>query len=623
MSDRIDQLSAALAGRYDIDRQIGEGGMAWVYLATDLKHGREVAIKVLKPDLSASLGVDRFLEEIRTTAGLQHPHILPLFDSGEAGGFLFYVMPFVDGESLHERIKRERQLPIDEAIRIGADVARALHAAHEKGIVHRDVKPGNILLSGREALVADFGIAVAVDAAAGGRHTQAGINIGTPLYMSPEQAAGDETIGSAADIFSLACVLYEMLVGTPPYTGNTPQAVLGKILSGSPPPSTGVRRTIPINVDAALQRALEVIPADRFKSAADFANALTNPSFRYGESTRGSRRSGERRWRMTTAITGAIAVLAVAVALLRGPPTPEAGLKQFVLPVGAQGSPALLPDESGVLFAAPTGPGLSELRIRRWASLDTIQIAGSEGRLLGTPTASPDGEQVAFQRDGDLLVVDLRTGIIRNAARDVGCCSRWADNGYIYYSAGSTQNIMRVSAEGGTPEPITSPEDMAGREGEFHLMDDGDTGLFTVWANPPRLEAIRISTGERREVVPGLKSFDIGDGRIVYATMDGSLHAAEFDTRSMSLRGDPIQVGTDVLINLENYPVYSVTPNGTLAYVTQQQAGNMSPVWVTRDGSRSLIDIPSYDPAGNGPVAVSRDGRQIALSIIREARTDI
>ena len=274
MSDPVARLNAALEGRYAVERQLGEGGMATVYLAQDLKHNRPVALKVLKPEISAVVGSDRFLSEIETTANLQHPHILPLFDSGEAASFLFYVMPYVEEESLRDRIDREKQLPVDEAVRIATAVANALDYAHRHKVIHRDIKPANILLQDGEPVVADFGIALAVGAAGGNRLTETGLSLGTPFYMSPEQATGDQVVGPASDTYALACVLYEMLVGEPPYLGNTAQAVLGKIIQGAPVSATALRKSIPANVDAAVRKALETLPADRFTGAQDFARAL-------------------------------------------------------------------------------------------------------------------------------------------------------------------------------------------------------------------------------------------------------------------------------------------------------------------------------------------------------------
>ena len=274
MSDPITRLNTALEGRYAIEREIGEGDMATVYRAEDLKHERKVALKVLKPEVAAVIGAERFLTEIKTTAHLQHPHILPLFDSGEADRLLFYVMPYVEGESLREKLDRERQLSVDEAVRLTTDVSEALQAAHEQGVIHRDIKPANILLSGRRPLVADFGIALAVSAAGGDRLTETGLSMGTPHYMSPEQAAGESHIDARSDIYSLATMLYEMLAGEPPYSGRTPQVVLTKRLVEPVPSVRRIRDKVPASIDAAIQRALAPVPADRFATTGEFTAEL-------------------------------------------------------------------------------------------------------------------------------------------------------------------------------------------------------------------------------------------------------------------------------------------------------------------------------------------------------------
>ena len=274
IEDPIIRLNAALEGRYRVEREIGEGGMTTVYLAEDLRHERKVALKVLKPELAAVVGAERFLAEIKTTANLQHPHILALYDSGEADGFLFFVGPFVGGESLRDRLDREKQLPVDDAIRIATEVADALDYAHRQGVIHRDIKPGNILLHEGRVLVADFGIALAVGAAGGGRLTETGLSLGTPHYMSPEQATGDQNVGPQTDTYALGCVLYEMLVGEPPYTGPNAQAVLGQIIIADPVSAAKKRASIPPNVDAAIRKVLEKLPADRFGSTQEFSHAL-------------------------------------------------------------------------------------------------------------------------------------------------------------------------------------------------------------------------------------------------------------------------------------------------------------------------------------------------------------
>ncbi len=272
----LERLNAALAGRYAVERELGSGGMATVYLANDVKHHRKVAVKVLRPELASAIGPDRFLREIEIVAKLNHPHILALYDSGEADGFLFYVMPYVKGESLRQRLHREKLLPIEEAISVTRHAASALDHAHAHGVIHRDIKPENILLHEGEAMVADFGIALAVSGDRGGqRLTDRGVWVGTPEYMSPEQALGDRALDARSDVYSLGCVLYELLAGEPPYTGPTAQAVMAKRLTDPVPGVRRLRAPVPAGVEDALRKALATEPADRFGTAAAFAEALT------------------------------------------------------------------------------------------------------------------------------------------------------------------------------------------------------------------------------------------------------------------------------------------------------------------------------------------------------------
>ena len=271
----IDALRLALGDRYRIERELGQGGMATVFLARDLKHDRDVAIKVMHPEIAQSLGAERFLREIAMTANLRHPHILPLYDSGSVAGVLFYVMPYIDGGSLRDRLEREKQLPIDEALAIAREVADALGYAHASGVVHRDIKPENILLERGHAVVSDFGIARAGSVLDKERITETGMSLGTPTYMSPEQAAGDRDVDGRSDLYSLGCVLYEMLGGQPPFTGPTVESVTRQHLITEPPPITNLRPTVPPEVAGALARTLAKNPADRFNPAAQFVQALT------------------------------------------------------------------------------------------------------------------------------------------------------------------------------------------------------------------------------------------------------------------------------------------------------------------------------------------------------------
>src|SRR5437764_950178 len=276
MSELGEQLTRPLAERYVIERKIGAGGMATVFLARDLKHDRHVAVKILEPELAAVMGVERFLAEISVTAHLQHPNILPLFDSGEtSNGSLFYVMPFVEGDSLRQRLDREKQLPVDEAIRITTAIAGAVDYAHRHQVVHRDLKPENVLFQEGQPLVSDFGIALAVSHAGGHRITQTGLSLGTPAYMSPEQATGDRAIDGRTDVYSLGAILYEMLTGDPPHTGSTAQAIIARVLTEKPRAVRTVRPAVPVHVESVVERALEKLPADRWETAGAFCDALT------------------------------------------------------------------------------------------------------------------------------------------------------------------------------------------------------------------------------------------------------------------------------------------------------------------------------------------------------------
>ncbi|MDQ3081210.1 MAG: serine/threonine protein kinase, partial [Gemmatimonadota bacterium] len=405
MTDVSARITATVAERYRIERELGAGGMATVYLAEDIRHRRKVAIKVLHPELSAVLGPDRFLKEIELTANLQHPHILPLFDSGNADGLLYYVMPYVEGETLRGLLSRERQLAVPQAVRIASEVADALDYAHKRKVIHRDVKPENILLHDGRALVADFGIALAVQQAGGERMTQTGMSLGTPQYMAPEQAMGDRSVDHRADIYALGAVTYEMLAGEPPFTGPTPQAIVAKVITEKPRPLREVRDTVPRHVAAAVHAALQKLAADRPASAAEFAAGLATATAASVTTDDPVVRGFDRR----IAAAAALAMLAVAGAagfVIGGRSNIDDSSRTIpsrlsilapavggVGPAGLHRQIALTPDGSAVVYVIVSPAGENGLAYQRLDALEPTILPGTNGML--NPIVSPDGRSVA------------------------------------------------------------------------------------------------------------------------------------------------------------------------------------------------------------------------------------
>jgi Tol biopolymer transport system component len=408
VNDDLSRLSASLAERYRIERELGAGGMATVYLAHDLKHDRNVAIKVLRHELAAVIGAERFLSEIKTTANLQHPHILSLFDSGSVDGTVFYVMPFVEGESLRDRLTREKQLPVREALGIAREIADALQYAHNHGIIHRDIKPENILLQGGHALVADFGIALAASKVGGNRMTETGMSLGTPQYMSPEQAMGERDLDARTDIYALGCVTFEMLAGEPPFTGPTAQSIVARVITAPAPPVRSKRDTVPEQVDDAIQIALQKNPADRFRSAAEFSAALEAPTATTGRTPPVSR-SRSSPWRRA-ALPGAVALIALAAFLLggkllggRGAPPMVLGRSTHVTwDPGLEITPALSPDGRSVAYAA--GPLVKlHVMVRPVGQGRAIALTGDTSEVEAEPQWSADGSRILFLAHGGVF----------------------------------------------------------------------------------------------------------------------------------------------------------------------------------------------------------------------------
>ena len=386
-------LVEALADRYAIQRELGRGGMATVYLARDVRHDRMVALKVMRPELAAAIGNERFLREIQIAARLHHPHVLALYDSGEAGGFLYYVMPYVEGESLRDRLDRDHQLPIDDALQIAREVADALSYAHSHDVVHRDIKPENILLSSGHALVADFGIARAITAAGGERLTETGLSIGTPSYMSPEQAAGNSSIDGRSDIYSLGCVLYEMLAGEPPHMGPNAQAIIAKRLTEPVPSLRETRETIPPETDAALSRALARVPADRYATATEFAAALAPAVTASGATPAAAAPTGRNPILLAAISTVALVAVVIIVMLLARGNTPAA-------PTDDRPTLAVLPFEN---LGAPEdeyfADGITEEMTSRLAEISGLGVTSR------TSTLRYKGTQRALREIGDELNV--------------------------------------------------------------------------------------------------------------------------------------------------------------------------------------------------------------------------
>ena len=594
MSDPVTRLNTALEGRYAIERELGEGGMATVYLARDLKHNRNVALKVLKPELAAVVGAERFLAEITTTANLTHPHILPLHDSGEADGFLFYVMPYIEGESLRERIDREKQLGVDDSVAITQKVAGALDYAHEHGVVHRDIKPGNILLSEQgEPLVADFGIALAVAQAGGGRITETGLSLGTPHYMSPEQATGDRDVDPRSDVYALGCVLYEMLSGQPPFSASSAQAVLVKILTMDAPSITSERRTVPPNVGAALAKSLEKLPADRFTSAAEFAAALTDPSFTYEARrptsvaattpeplTASPTATGIDR-RVLTAVS-AVAVLAVVLAAwgwMDRSSGPEPAALRVSLDLGDMvvdpyTDVVVAPDRSAFAFNSPNGPEQA-LYARRADEERFRRLPGTEqGRH---PSFSPDGEWIVYRQwspqgvsgldpllkvtvDGGSPLTVLPAGVLTHAVFPY-----WGDDGMIIFRA--DEGLFRIADTGGQPELLLEGAGWA----SFPRPLPGGSGILFTDRRTLSIAVLDLEADTVREVLgEGVDGMYLETGHIIYAHPNGGLFAAPFDVNSLEVTGQSVPVLDDVSMPPVGAFIirarYSVSRDGTLVY---------------------------------------------------------
>jgi tRNA A-37 threonylcarbamoyl transferase component Bud32 len=484
VSDLVSQLTSALADRYRIERELGQGGMATVYLAEDVRHRRKVAVKVLRPELSAALGPERFLREIETTANLRHPHILPLYDSGAAAEFLFYVMPLVEGESLRDRITRERQLPIDDALGIAREVADALGYAHSRGIIHRDIKPENILLEGGHAVVADFGIARALSAAGGEQLTRTGMSIGTPSYMSPEQAAGEQNLDGRSDLYALGCVLFEMLGGQPPFTGPTVESVVHQHLMVEPPPITNLRPTVPAAVAGALARTLAKAPADRFNPAAQFVQALSPASIAgtVPQQVPASTAEPRARW-IATGLAALLLAAAGAGYVLTRDAMPAVLLEPKRVVV------ATFENKSGDPALDPLGAMAADWIARGLIGTGLVDVGGTSADLAARGvTASAHPGHSAIQA----LARNANAGLVISGAYYAQGDSVLFQADFTDANAGTlVQTVGPVAARASAP--LEGVERLRQRVigGLGPLVDASLLSLGSVLSRPPSLEAYR------------------------------------------------------------------------------------------------------------------------------------
>ena len=637
MSELSERLRAALADRYRLERELGQGGMATVYLAQDLRHDRKVAIKVLRPELAAVIGADRFLSEIRTTANLQHPHILPLFDSGAADSFLFYVMPFIEGESLRDRLTREKQLPITDAVRVAAEVASALDYAHRHNVIHRDIKPENILLHDGRALVADFGIALAASKAGGSRMTETGMSLGTPAYMSPEQAMGEREITARSDVYALAATTYEMLVGDPPFTGSTAQAIVAKVLTTEPTGLAAQRRSIPPEVEAAVLTALEKLPADRFATAAEFAAALIGQADgRTTERLRARPAAPVRRFPTPSMILALLAgaIMVAAWGWLRPAPTPATSrqqvtlwrhsLGQFLAPgVVFEGTQAAIaPDASSIVFCDGVSDSARLMRKLR-SEAEARPMNSTEGGV--SPFFSPDGRWVGFVTlDGHLRKVPSEGGGAVTLAADVNTSylsAAWLDDGTIVY-AGKGGDLRRVASDGGASRPVrTSAKAQRSNFATLSSVPGSRGVLYTRCPGNCAVEsAIYVvdfaADSSRLVVADAAGAWYSPSGHLLYTDRAGGLYAAGFDPKRLALTSGAVPVIEGVA------PAsFTMSASGTVLY--SLVAGSSAPselVWVSRDGRTEPLD--STWRADFQYPALSPDGRTLAVSV-RDGSTQI
>jgi len=648
---QIDRLNGALAGRYRIERELGEGGMATVYLCEDVKHDRKVALKLLKPELAAVLGAERFLQEIKTTAALQHPHILPLFDSGAADGFLFYVMPYIKGETLRDKLNRETQLGVEEAVRIAREVADALDYAHRNGVVHRDIKPENILMNDGRPMVADFGIALAVSAAASGRMTETGLSLGTPHYMSPEQATAEKEITARSDVYSVGSVLYEMLTGHPPFTGAVAQQIIMKIITEPAEAVTKHRKSVPLHVADALAKSLEKLPADRFESAKAFAEALGNPLYRSGAVQASAMQIGGGAGRVNTfgLIASALAAVFIGTTLwgwLKPAAVPVVSRNSIILwenpqiPSMRVGRGLAISPDGGTVVFMDGDVNSTQLYVKERDRLEVTALAGTAG-VVGAPTFSPDGAWIAFVTgDGKVQKVPRLGGsaiAIADSAETGSPALAWMEDGTILFEDGHF-DVKAVGQDGGIAHHVLTNTlgDSANRNMRYLASVPGVKAALVVACNTadncatPELRVLDLRSDQPKVTMltQALNAWSLPGGIIAFVRKDGGVFAAPFDKSTLTFTQPPTPMMSGVRTSV-NAADMVVSANGTAIYVAGSSGGSVTmvePVWVTRAGAVTPMDstwtmnIPQA--LLENAIALSPDGQRLALTVPRTGLGD-
>jgi Tol biopolymer transport system component len=684
VTDYRARLEAALASRYTIERELGSGGMATVYLAEDLRHHRKVAVKVLRPEIAASLGSDRFFREIEVAARLQHPHILPLLDSGEGDGFYYYVMPYISGESLRDRLARHGELPIHDAVRILVEVVDALAAAHGEGVVHRDIKPDNVMLSGRHALVTDFGVAKAVSEATGRQQlTTAGVALGTPSYMAPEQAVADPHLDHRVDIYAVGVMAYEMLTGNPPFHGRSAQEILAAQVTQAPEPITSRREAVPQSLALVIMKCLEKRPADRWQSAEELLGQLevlstptagmTPTQTRPLTAVKVSR--SFPRWAAWALGGAVVAGGAFALSLRQAPPPTLVLGKRMAVAATPEWEvhPSLSPD-GRMLSYTSLGLGTSRLLLRQADGGNPVVV--NESGFSGV--FSPDGTRLLILVNNNLSVMPALGGQARVIARGTAWGSWSPDGRAVVYTRGDTLFEQSLDSTRGTPLNTSGQSDLHSpawsSDGQWIAYVEGNTAFHLNGNLAPTTINIVPATGNRPPVaitqgpslntspvwIPGRRALlfisDRDGGRDIYQVelkssgeplgapvrlttgLDAEWISLSADGRRLAwsqFRGTsnvwslpipagdsvPLSRAAEVTSGAQTIETIAVSPDGQWLYYDSDRTGS-SELYRMRLSGGSLEQLTN-EPAGNFSPAVSPDGKELAFHSLRTGNRDI